>query len=347
MGGAGRKNVAGANFLKEAFLAAQTGILFSDREEKIVGANPLAAALLGCESEELAGLPVVRLFSDGEKWTRLSGRLATVGKVRDFEAVLVRSDRSTFDALVSASVFGGSDVVELSTVWTILDITDRKLVNDALAEHDRLVNRELAAVPDPLIVIDVGGIISDCNAAAVRFLKCSGRRSVVGQRLLRFVSVEGREAIADALRTVHYKAALTGLTVVFVGNDGEPISGDVSASAMRDDSGAVCGNVISVRAYDAARVREQRPAGPSARGRMSEAERRGESTASGTAALPAPDVDERWLTISEVADYLGIRKDTAYKWLAREKMPGHKFGRLWRFKKSEVDAWFARVPRVQ
>lgn len=49
--------------------------------------------------------------------------------------------------------------------------------------------------------------------------------------------------------------------------------------------------------------------------------------------------EDRWLSISEICKHLGISNDTAYKWIEKRGMPAHKIGRLWKFKKDEVDAW--------
>ncbi|NMM63084.1 helix-turn-helix domain-containing protein [Clostridium sp. P21] len=50
-------------------------------------------------------------------------------------------------------------------------------------------------------------------------------------------------------------------------------------------------------------------------------------------------VTERWLSLEEIAEHLGISKDTVYRWINNKKMPAHKMGRLWKFKISEVDEW--------
>jgi len=50
-------------------------------------------------------------------------------------------------------------------------------------------------------------------------------------------------------------------------------------------------------------------------------------------------VNDRWLSVNEIAAYLGIKRETIYKWLAEKNMPAHKVGRLWKFKKDEVDEW--------
>jgi excisionase family DNA binding protein len=50
-------------------------------------------------------------------------------------------------------------------------------------------------------------------------------------------------------------------------------------------------------------------------------------------------MQERWLSVGEIAAHLGVNPDTIYKWITRKRMPGHKLGRLWKFLASEVDAW--------
>ena len=50
-------------------------------------------------------------------------------------------------------------------------------------------------------------------------------------------------------------------------------------------------------------------------------------------------MDDRWLSVDEIAEYLGVSKDTIYTWLTSKGLPGHKVGRLWKFKTEEVDEW--------
>ena len=50
-------------------------------------------------------------------------------------------------------------------------------------------------------------------------------------------------------------------------------------------------------------------------------------------------MEDRWLSVDEIAEYLGIAKHTVYAWVSSRGMPGHKVGRFWKFKKAEVDEW--------
>lgn len=52
-----------------------------------------------------------------------------------------------------------------------------------------------------------------------------------------------------------------------------------------------------------------------------------------------PGIEDRWLSIHEICDHLGVSSDTVYKWISKYAMPAHRMGRLWKFKIDEVDKW--------
>jgi excisionase family DNA binding protein len=51
---------------------------------------------------------------------------------------------------------------------------------------------------------------------------------------------------------------------------------------------------------------------------------------------------EKWLSVEEIAEHLGISKETVYRWLERKRIPAHRVGKLWKFRASEVDDWVIR-----
>jgi excisionase family DNA binding protein len=48
---------------------------------------------------------------------------------------------------------------------------------------------------------------------------------------------------------------------------------------------------------------------------------------------------ERLLSVAEICQYLGLSRDTVYKWIETKGLPAYRLGRLWKFKKEDVDNW--------
>jgi len=48
---------------------------------------------------------------------------------------------------------------------------------------------------------------------------------------------------------------------------------------------------------------------------------------------------EKWVSVEEVTEHLGVTRDSIYRWIENKGLPAHKIGKLWKFKLSEVDKW--------
>lgn len=50
--------------------------------------------------------------------------------------------------------------------------------------------------------------------------------------------------------------------------------------------------------------------------------------------------NDYYIGIDEAAEYLGIKTVTLRNWLRKgNDIPAHKIGKLWKFKKTELDEW--------
>lgn len=52
-------------------------------------------------------------------------------------------------------------------------------------------------------------------------------------------------------------------------------------------------------------------------------------------------LNDKWLGIEEISNYLGVNKDTIRNWIKNPNsdIPAHKIGRQWKIKLSELDRW--------
>ena len=48
---------------------------------------------------------------------------------------------------------------------------------------------------------------------------------------------------------------------------------------------------------------------------------------------------ERWYSLEEISNHLGVSKDTIRIWIKKGTIPYYKVGRQYKFKLTEVDEW--------
>ena len=53
------------------------------------------------------------------------------------------------------------------------------------------------------------------------------------------------------------------------------------------------------------------------------------------------NLQENYINLEEAAVYLGIKPATLRSWIKDPdiEVPAHKVGRMWKFKRSEIDEW--------
>ena len=48
---------------------------------------------------------------------------------------------------------------------------------------------------------------------------------------------------------------------------------------------------------------------------------------------------DRLQSVDDIREYLGVSRDTVYKWIETRGLPAYRLGRLWKFKREEVEEW--------
>ena len=51
-------------------------------------------------------------------------------------------------------------------------------------------------------------------------------------------------------------------------------------------------------------------------------------------------IEDNYISLEDAAEYLNVKPVTLRKWIKqKENLPAHQIGRLWKFKRSELDEW--------
>lgn len=54
-------------------------------------------------------------------------------------------------------------------------------------------------------------------------------------------------------------------------------------------------------------------------------------------------MENRFIGVKELAQYLGIKVATVYAWVSMKRIPFHKFGKLVKFDLRKIDLWADRL----
>jgi PTS system nitrogen regulatory IIA component len=57
--------------------------------------------------------------------------------------------------------------------------------------------------------------------------------------------------------------------------------------------------------------------------------------------------EEQLMSVKELAEYLNVNISTVYMWSQHGQIPAMKIGKMWRYRRSEIDNWLnqRRTPR--
>jgi PAS domain S-box-containing protein len=111
----------------------------SDEQGRLLMGSPSGAEMFGYASaDEMIGLPLDQFWPDPRERQDLIDRISRDGSVRDFEAVLIRKDGTTFHASFTTHFYRDDRGRILGTEGIIRDITERRRSERELQfSHDR------------------------------------------------------------------------------------------------------------------------------------------------------------------------------------------------------------------
>lgn len=203
-----------------------------------------------------------------------------------------------------------------------------------LGELERLgwTDEILRLTPMGVVVMDAEGRVIWLNPAFARMLRTQDARDLLGRPIQTFVA--DPEYHAALVKRLLRKDHLGPVEINMLAVTGEMVPVSATGVVIRDAAGTVlrCASFVS-------EIREDTdPEGPP---RAKETAGRGRRSGVQSASPARAGSAEPWLSLDEVASWLGVKRGTLYKWIRRNHMPGHKAGWLWRFRRSELEAWLA------
>ncbi|MFW9994501.1 MAG: PAS domain S-box protein [Candidatus Odinarchaeota archaeon] len=182
------------------------GIVLTDLSGVILMVNQQAARMAGVTvPEELVGRSAFEFFLPEDRSLAMENLNETLalGITRNTRYELQRKDGTAYWAELSASVILGADDKPERFMAVIRDISDRKLVEEALKASERNARALLEAIPDLMFRFDKEGRYLSVHGPEE--LLFTSRESLLGKKLLEVLPEEvgrlGQDKIEQALQS--------------------------------------------------------------------------------------------------------------------------------------------------
>ena len=227
----------------ESYIAAivessEDAILSKDLDGVIRTCNPATERLFGYTRAELVGQSI-RILIPPERQAEeddILARLRRGERVDHFETVRLTKDGRRVEVSLTVSPVHDASGTVIGASKIVRDISEQKRARAAQAYLAAIVESS----EDAILAKDLNGIIQSCNAAAQRLFGYAASE-LVGQSIRIVIPPERQTEEDDILDRVRAGKRLDHFETVRVAKDGRRIDISLSASPIRDESGAIIG----------------------------------------------------------------------------------------------------------
>ena len=127
------------------------------------------------------------------------------------------------------------------------DVTDRKQWEEALLRERDTIRSILESSPLPILIMNLEGVVTDCNSAGCEELDCSSKQELVGAKGCSFVAEPDRERAQLVPQVVLEQGVSRNVEFRMLTRLGRVYPADVSAAVLRDGKQSPVGFVCTVQ----------------------------------------------------------------------------------------------------
>ena len=242
------------HFLAELIRNASVAVGVGYPDGTLGTVNPAFEDLTGYSQEELKKISWNTVLTPPEYWEMEKEKLAELQRTRQhvrYEKEYIRKDgsRVPIELVVHPSFDDNGNVTHYFSFIT--DITERKMMSEALRSSEQRWATTLASIGDAVIATDVYGDITFMNKTAEELtgwtLGEASQNPV--RKIFNIINATTRMEVEDPVAKVLAKGMVVGLAnhTILVRKDGAEVAIDDSGAPIRDSEGNITGVVLVFR----------------------------------------------------------------------------------------------------
>jgi PAS domain S-box-containing protein len=224
------------------FENSAVAIMMADENKQLVSWNKFTEHLLNLGEDQLRGRNVETLYPP-EEWERIcSLSIRRKGMQHHLETKMISGTGDILDVDISLSVVRDSDGRITGSIGVIRDITERKLMEEALRRSERRFRQVAENAREFIWEVDVDGVYTYASPVVERILGYKVEE-VVGKKRIHdfFDPSDGGHMLQEALKIVNRGAAFSEIEFPGVARDGSVVWLMRSGAPILDERGTLLG----------------------------------------------------------------------------------------------------------
>ncbi len=182
------------DFLNTTLLSICDGVIATDVNGNITLLNKTAQQLTGWSEEEAKGKQLEEVFNiynekTGELALNPVKRVLREGQIVGLanHTVLISREGGIRCIADSAAPIKDNNGNTQGVILVFRDVTEIKEAQDALQESEEKMRSFFACAPYPIIIVDLNGIVIDCNSEEIKLYEVSCKEELIGKSILDMV----------------------------------------------------------------------------------------------------------------------------------------------------------------
>ncbi len=223
---------------RSLFEKASVPLAWLNTKGVLQSANQPFYSMTGVDKTAEGSLYLVELIDDEAYGSRIARYMELLCKGFDAPSRFELEIKDAGGDILTTEWFMRFEPLTDQTLLCMIDITDRKAVENALRESEERYRKLVETSPDGVTVSDINGIIIMVNKRGVELYGARGEDEVTGKHILDFIAPKDRERAARYLEKFLEEGAVYSINYDVLRKDGTSYPADVSASVIRDAAGA-------------------------------------------------------------------------------------------------------------